>query len=389
MYNVIETGFVYCSFLVVFVGVIFFMVDKLKWKVFDVINPILLIYLGSAILGSFGLFAQNEDVGTYQNIITVNFLPLMLVFLLIQCDLRKILKMGPKMLLSFFCATFTFMLGFVIAFIIFKNSMGADSWKILGAASGSWIGGSSNMIAAANALGVAEEGLSYAILMGSIGYTVWMSVCLMSVKFGPKFNKWTKCDTSFIDEVTSKLEKENKDNTAPTFVELMILLSVGFGVASFAQIVSKILPTSGILNETMWVVLVASTVSILLGMTKISKLKGSTLVGNVFMYLLLAATGSKANFFGLSEAPVYIMFGLVVVLVHAISFIGLAKLFKLDLFTCEVGSIANIGGVTTAPMIAGVHNPVLIPVGVLMGLLGNIIGTYCALMVTQILHMLA
>ncbi|WP_332849084.1 DUF819 family protein, partial [Clostridioides difficile] len=59
------------------------------------------------------------------------------------------------------------------------------------------------------------------------------------------------------------------------------------------------------------------------------------------------------------------------------------------LFTCEVGSIANIGGVTTAPMIAGVHNPVLIPVGVLMGLLGNIIGTYCALMVTQILHMLA
>lgn len=235
------------------------------------------------------------------------------------------------------------------------------------------------MIAAANALGVAEEGLSYAILMGSIGYTVWMSVCLMSVKFGPKFNKWTKCDTSFIDEVTSKLEKENKDNTAPTFVELMILLSVGFGVASFAQIVSKILPTSGILNETMWVVLVASTVSILLGMTKISKLKGSTLVGNVFMYLLLAATGSKANFFGLSEAPVYIMFGLVVVLVHAISFIGLAKLFKLDLFTCEVGSIANIGGVTTAPMIAGVHNPVLIPVGVLMGLLGNIIGTYVLL----------
>ncbi|WP_272869133.1 DUF819 family protein, partial [Clostridioides difficile] len=42
---------------------------------------------------------------------------------------------------------------------------------------------------------------------------------------------------------------------------------------------------------------------------------------------------SKANFFGLSDAPVSLMYGLVVVLVHAISFIGLAKLFKLDLFT--------------------------------------------------------
>nr|WP_236875338.1 DUF819 family protein [Clostridioides difficile] len=99
-------------------------------------------------------------------------------------------------------------------------------------------------------------------------------------------------------------------------------------------------------------------------MTKISKLKGSTLVGNVFMDLLRAAKGSKANFFGLSEAHVYIMFGLVVVLVHAISVIGLDKLFKLDLFTCEVGSIANIVGVITVPLIAGVQHTVLIPVGV-------------------------
>lgn len=56
MYNVIEIGFVYCSFLVVFVGVIFFMVDKLKWKVFDVINLMFLIYLGLVIFGLFGLF---------------------------------------------------------------------------------------------------------------------------------------------------------------------------------------------------------------------------------------------------------------------------------------------------------------------------------------------
>ncbi|CEP84967.1 membrane protein [[Clostridium] sordellii] len=195
----IENGFVYISFLICFVAIVFFMVDKLKWKVFDIFSPMLIIYLGSAILGSLGLFPKTESVVVYQDIVTVNFLPLMLVFMLLQCDLRKILRMGPKMLLSFMCATFTICLGFVVAFLIFKNKLGSDAWSVLGAASGAWIGGSSNMMATANALGVSEEGLSYAILMGSISYTVLMSILMMTLQFVKKFNKWTNANTTYLD----------------------------------------------------------------------------------------------------------------------------------------------------------------------------------------------
>ncbi len=386
----ITDGFVYLSFLICLIAIVFFLVNQLKWKIFDILSPMLLIYLGSAILGSLGLFGKTESVATYQNIISVNFLPLMLVFMLIQCDLRKIFRMGPKMLLSFLCASFTICLGFIVAFLIFKNQLGSNGWSILGAASGAWIGGTSNMVATANALNISEEGLSYAILMGSISYTVLLSILMMTLKYIKPFNQWTKANTSYIDEATAHLEKHAKENTkAPSFIEVMILLAIGFGVSSTSQLLSEQLPQVGnVLNPLTWTILITSTISILLGMTPIAKINGSNVIGNVFMYILLAVVGSKASFFGLSCAPIYIMIGLIIIAVHLIGLLILAKLFRLDLFACELGSIANVGGVTSAPIFAGVYNPSLIPVGVLMGLLGNVIGTYIALTLSQILLLL-
>lgn len=382
----IQDGFAYVSFLVCFIAVVFFVVDKLKWKIFDIFSPMLIIYLGSAILGSLGLFGKTESVQMYQGIISLNFLPLMLVFMLLQCDLKKILKMGPKMLLSFVCATLTIVLGFAVAFLIFKNQLGPDAWSTLGAASGAWIGGTSNMVATANALNVSEEGLSYAILMGSVSYTILLSILMMSLKFIKKFNKWTRANTDYLDEVACTSTEEESVSKAPTFIDIMVLLALGFGVSSLAQTLGQRLPQIGnVLNATTWSILIVSTISIVLGMTPLSKINGSGLLGNVFMYLLLAVTGSKASFFGLADAPVYIMFGCVVIVVHLLGLLVFAKLFKLDLFACELGSIANVGGVTSSPIFAGVYNPALIPVGVLMGLLGNVIGTYVALMVSQIL----
>lgn len=383
----IQNGFVYVSFLICFIAIVFFMVDKLKWKIFDIFSPMLIIYLGSAILGSFGLFPKTESVVIYQDIISVNFLPLMLVFMLLQCDLRKILKMGPKMLLSFMCATFTIGIGFIVEFLMLKGKLGPDAWSVLRAASGAWIGGSSNMMATANALGVSEEGLSYAILMGSISYIILLSILMMTLKFVKKFNIWTKANTSYLDEATATLEKSKEETTkAPNFIDIMLLLAIGFGISSISQVVAGNLPQiENVLNTTTWTILIASTISIILGMTAISKINGSALVGNVFMYLLLAVTGSKASFFGLGDAPIYIVFGCIVIIVHILGLLILAKLFRLDLFACELGSIANVGGVTSAPIFAGVYNPALIPVGVLMGLLGNVIGTYVALVISQIL----
>ena len=55
----------------------------------------------------------------------------MLFLMLLRCDLKKILKLGPKMLVSFFAASVSIGLGFVASFAIFKGGLGPDAWKSL------------------------------------------------------------------------------------------------------------------------------------------------------------------------------------------------------------------------------------------------------------------
>ena len=60
---------------------------------------------------------------------------------------------------------------------------------------------------------------------------------------------------------------------------------------------------------------------------------------------------------------------------HIAVMVILAKLIRLDIFTCAVASLANVGGTATAPVLAGAYSSALVPIGILMALLGNIIGT--------------
>jgi uncharacterized membrane protein len=50
-----------------------------------------------------------------------------------------------------------------------------------------------------------------------------------------------------------------------------------------------------------------------------------------------------------------------------------------------VASLANIGGVASAPILAGAFNQALIPVGILMAVLGSLLGTYFGILTSYIL----
>lgn len=77
----------------------------------------------------------------------------------------------------------------------------------------------------------------------------------------------------------------------------------------------------------------------------------------------------------LRRAPVWLAAGFLILLIHVAVMVILAKVIKMDIFTCAVASLANVGGTATAPVLAGAYSSALVPVGILMALLGNIIGT--------------
>ncbi|MBK5242934.1 DUF819 family protein [Clostridium sp.] len=385
----ITNGFTYVAFLLFFAGMIVLAEKKSKSKLFNYIPAIVLLYFTAMLLSTFGMWEKNDSITAVYKALKGNLLPAMIFLMLLRCDMRKILKLGPKMLLGFFAATLSIMLGFIVTYAIFKGFYEVDTWKSFAALAGSWIGGTGNMVAVQGALNIPDSKLGYALLMDSVNYSVWVMFLLWLVSFAPKFNKWTKSDTSLIDEIGEKLNADKESISKEIqFVDLMVLLGLSLFVSAIAQNLGGMLPQTVFLTGTTWTVLIATLVGVILAMTPVAKIPGSTQLANIMLYLIVALIASRANFAELTQAPIYIISGFCILAVHFIISVLAAKIFKLDLFTIGVASLANIGGVASAPILAGAYSEALVPIGILMGLMGYIVGTGAALVVGKILSIM-
>lgn len=390
----ITDGFLYIAVLV-FVAALLVNLPKIckgkfAQKFFDFAPPIVLIYLVMMILCTINIWDLGETSATYSQLKNP-ILYAMLFLMLLRCDLRKIIKLGPKMLIAFFSATLSIGLGFVVSFAIFKNWIGADAWKALGALCGSWMGGTGNMLAIEAALHVEEAEMAYALVMDSICATFYIMFLLWAIGFSKVFNKWTKANTDAIDAVGAALEEEAKANTKPfTWHNLIFLLGAGLIMSAIGQYFGAWMTgIAPIFDKATWCVLLITLLGVVLAMTPIGKIKGTEELSNTMLYIVVALIASRANLAEAADAPKWLVAGFVILVIHVLIMIILAKLLKLDIFTCCVASLANIGGTASAPVLAGSYSSALVPVGIIMALLGYVVGTGGGLIVAKLMSMLA
>ncbi len=385
----ITSGFAYLAFILFFAGLVVLAEKHSKGKFFEYVPAVVLIYFVCMLFSTFGLWSKTPSVNAVYKEVKNNLLPAMIFLMLVRCDLRRILKLGPKMLLGFFAASTSIAVGFVVMYLLFKSNLPADSWKAFAALCGSWMGGTGNMVAIQGALNIADADMGYTLLIDSINYSIWVMVLLGMVPYGPRFNRWTKADTSAIDQVGAELSKHHESlRKEITFSDIIFLLGSALAVSALCQWAAGYLPKSDFMSGTTWTVLLATVAGVLCAMTPMYGLPGSSQIANTMLYTIVGLIASRANFAELTEAPLYIFAGFVILGVHALVMAIIAKIFKLDLFTCGVASLANIGGVASAPILAAAYSDALVPIGVLMAMMGYIIGTGGGLIVGKILSVL-
>lgn len=388
----IKDGFLYIAALVFIAAILIILPRILKGKAaqafFKFAPPIVLIYLGLMLLCTFRLWDLEATAEAY-SALKNPLLYAMLFIMLLRCDLKKIIKLGPKMLIGFFAATVSIGLGFVISYAIMHGALGEGSWKALGALCGSWMGGGGNMLAIQAALNVDEATMAYALVMDSICATLYVMFLLWVIGFSKRFNAWTKADTRTIDEVGAALEQEAKANTKPLLWQnIIILVGAGLIVSAVSQMVGTLI--NGVLpffDKATWTVLIVTLLGILLALTPFGKMKGTEEISNVLLYIVIALIASRADLASIGNAPVWLLTGLIILVIHVGLMLLLAKLFKLDIFTCAVASLANIGGTATAPVLAGTYSSALVPVGIIMALLGYVVGTGGGLLVAKLMSL--
>lgn len=384
----ITNGFTYVAVLIFIAALLVWLQKHTKSKFFDYAPPIVLLYLITMIFCTLKVWDLEATKPAY-SALKNNILFAMIFLMLLRCDIRKIFKLGPKMLGGFFCASITISLSFIITYAILHGPLGEGAWKALGALCGSWMGGSGNMIAVQAALDIGEADMAYALVVDSIDYSIWVMFLLWAINLAPKFNKWVKANTKTLDEVSKRLEDDAKANGGSiTFVNIIFLLGLSLVVSALGQNIGTTLNGAlPFLDTSTWTVLFITLAGLAGALTPVGKMAGTTELSNVMLYSVVALLASRASFLELTDAPVWIIAGFMILGIHGILMVLCAKIFKLDMFTCGVASLANIGGSASAPILAGAYSGALVPVGVLMALMGYVIGTGGGLIVANIMSL--
>ena len=395
----ITDGFAYVAFLFCFAGVVATLEMKYKDTTFFryVPTPVVL-YVMCMVFATFDLWQKTDSVNAAYRVVRGNLIPAMIFVMLLRCDIRKILKLGPRMLIGFFSATITIMIGFVVMFALMKNGFPPEAWKTWGALAGSWIGGTANMVAIQGALGINDSAMGYTLLVDNVNYSIWVIMLLATVPYAKFFNKWTKTDTSTIDSVGLMLS-EVKENTRTKMetADLALLIGAGLLVSALSSwlatfispMLMEVFGKSDFLSVSTVTIILATIFGIVCAMTPMNSIPGSSPVSMTMLYIIICLIASRASFKELTDAPYYLAAGFVILGIHALLMAIIAKILKIDLFTCAVASLANIGAVAAAPIIAAAYKETLVPIGVLMALMGYVVGTAGGLFVAKMLSMVA
>lgn len=390
----ITDGFLFISLLIAIAAILVYLDKARGLPVFRYVPGFVFLYLIAALLNTVGVFGESDSIDAVGGGVKDALLPAMIMLLLFQCDVRKIIKLGPKLLLTYAATAVSIMLGFVITFAVLKGVLDAEAWKGLAALAASWTGGSANMAAVQGILNPPENIFGHVLIVDTIVYSVWLLVMFSSVGISDKFNAWTKADTSALSSRAASTGEGSEQNTASEekmdLVALFRVLAIGLFGSALATVIGGKLPEIGVVvNSTTWTILIVSIVGLVIGSTRYGKMAGASDVAYIMLYIIIGVIAAGSDFTSLVEAPIYLLAGLMVVTIHMGLMIIYAKLTKTELFSLAVASTANIGGVASAPVVAGAFNRELVPVGVLFALIGAFAGTFFGLAAGQVMSLFA
>ncbi len=370
------------AFLATLVAGIFWISGVKKFeKFFEYVPPVIFVYFVPMLATTFGL---TPPASTAYDFTTRYFLPVALFLLMISIDLKSVAKLGPTALFMVTAGTIGIVIGGPIALMLFGNFLPPDAWKGFAALSGSWIGGTANMVAIAESVGTPDSAFGPIIVVDTVVGYGWMGVLLFFSVWQKKFDSRTRANTGAIEETNARLAEMDRDRHPTTVRDAAFLIGIGVGAAVLSVNLGAKMPALGdptIISATTWAVLIVVTGGLLLSFTPLRDFEkvGASQLGYTALYLLLAGIGAQADLKAVLQAPVYLLAGAVWIGIHILVLFSAARIVRAPLFFIATGSMANIGGAASAPVVAGVYHPAMAPVGLLMAVVGYVLGIYGAL----------
>ncbi|XP_059072682.1 uncharacterized protein LOC131052191 isoform X1 [Cryptomeria japonica] len=311
----------------------------------------------------------------YDSVFTL-IMPMAVSLSLLEIDVKQAFSDAGITLKAFWLGAFGTVLGTIISFKIVGHALGVEGWKIASSLCASYIGGSINYAATAQALGLTSSsmlaaGIAADNLVMAGYFALIFSLREKSIGDGHIEDK-SEDSSLFNRDVESSVES------------ISVSLAAAAVACTAGDAIAKLLPLSfaGSSLAIMAIItsLFSSTVAQLSGVSEHANIRcfaGAQKMGASLMLLFFSVIGASTS---LKEAisgggPLFV-FIFLLIFIHLLIILFIGRWLKFPLRTILVASNANIGGPATAAAMANCRNwKELVQPAILVGTLGYTIGT--------------
>jgi len=319
------------------------------------ISGTIMIITAGAVLANFNIISSSNAVFSSINSVGV---PIAIVLLLFNANLKKIFKESGPTLIAFIFGAIGTTLGTIIG--VKMLPLGEFEAELAGIFSATFIGGSANFVGVANAIEFTDQ----SVMTASIAADNVVGVCFMALLIAIPSMQFMAKKFGY-DASSNKYDNEDEgvaSEEPPFSIERAVLaLGIAFLIVTISHYLSiwlvgqiEFLKAIGASSIRLLLLSILTVTMATFAHDKVAKLKESFPIGIAIMYLFLGAIGAGVDIMTMIESGMLLaLFAFIILSTHLIVILGLSKIFKIGLPEALIGSNACILGPPTAAAMAG------------------------------------
>ena len=334
-------------------------------SLFNWVPAILLAYLIPA--GISALVGQDFSQAQIHNYSKLYFIPLAIIAVMSSLSISQLKVIGWKPILlfvsgSFWIAVFPVVLAFMFldTNLISEVFVNEGYWKGVPPIVGSWIGGSTSQLVLKELVECPENIFLTVLVLDNVLVNIWTILMFQTIKKSKFLNKKLQI-TSL--EMPENIEGQKGKRLHP--------------IVCFVILIVCVFVTNELVESFVAKIIILSVLGLLFSnFIKQWNFKYVLKFGGVLILIVMAVLGLKLKFSLIQFELGFLGFLVIWLVSHFIIMLLIAKLLNINTAWVPIASMANVGGIATAPAVTAAYEKKWMPHAIILAILSMATGTF-------------